>query len=1086
MALFLLLLSSAAPASGTGAPASGTGAGAPWCRFPALSPSGEEVVFSCMGDLFLAFTSGGTARALTRGEALDTRPCWSPDGRWIAYASDRHGNFDVFVIPAEGGEARRLTWHSAADVPWCWTPDGESVLFSSARTDEARSRLFPARYLPELYDVDAGGGRPLMRLTTPALEVSLRADGAMLYQDAKGMEDEYRKRHSSSVTRDVWLLDAAGEHRRLTDFGGEDLEPCWSADGRRVYYLSEEGGTLNVWERGIEGDSRRLSRHAMHPVRSLSVSRNDLLCYTWDGGIWLLEPGGEPRRLDLRVPVDRLADHPRTLVLVGDADEVVLSPDGWEAAFVARGEVFVCSVEHGTTRRITDTPEQERSVGFSPDGRSLVYAGERGGSWKLFRSDLALEHEQHFYSSSSVREEVLLEGAEDYFQPRFSPDGREVAFLAGRTELRIIDLASGEQRVAAPGDAYYSYEDGDLKYDWSPDGKWLALHILDKGRWMDEIALVPAEGGTPVNITQSGYYDHSPRWSADGRALLFLSNRRGLRSHGSWGSQDDVHAVFTSREAWEWHRLSEEEFEELYPEDEEDEEEGEKERKKRDRRKRKRRKDDPAELPVVDVEWRGLEDRLDRLTLRSARVYDYRLTPEGDRLITLARFEDKADLWITELRPRETRRLAELGIDGGSLAMDPKGDFVLVLSSEGALSRVDLEDGKVDPVPYSAELTLRQGREWEYFFEHIWRQVREKFYVADLHGTAWDSLRAAYRRHLQGVDNLHDFADCLSEMLGELNASHTGAFARRRGEDRDATARLGVIHDPAWRGEGLLVEEVLPEGPFDRSDSRLEPGMLIAALDGRSVGEGENPWPLLNRRADRPLRVTVREARRGGGSWDEVIKPLGARGLRELLYKRWWRRNAADVDSLSDGRLGYVHVRGMNDRSFRHVYHEVLGRYADREGLVVDSRHNGGGWLTDDLIAFLSGRRTFRNVVRPGGRVIGEEPFARWNRPAIVLINESNYSDAHLFPYAFRDNGLGRLVGMPVAGTGTAVWWETLMDGVLVFGIPQVGMLDEEGRLLENQQLDPDVRVENDPASLAAGRDLQLERAVQELLKELE
>jgi tricorn protease len=1057
-----------------------------WCRWPAISPQGDAIAFGYLGDLWLVPVEGGAARPLTRGPHLEAFPIWSPDGEWIIFSSDRHGNDDLFRVPRGGGPARRLTHHSGAERAWAVDSAGE-ILFSGSRGDAPASRLHPARFFSEVYGL-LPGGTALQRLTTPAEQISLRADGAWLYEPVLSMEDEFRKGHRSSAARDIWLKDAEGRHRRLTRDAGEDREPVWAPSGERFFWLSAQGGgTHNVWVRNLDGGGeRQLSFHEDEPVRGLSAADDGLLCYSQAGRIWTLREGGAPQPVSIELAADPLARHEQRLIYGDELSEARLSPDGKELAFIVRGEVFVASVEQGTTRRITDTPGQERSLDFAPDGRSLVYAGERGGSWNLYLARLP-EGEHHFYSAARVLEEELLVGPGETFQPRFSPDGLEVAFLANRTELRVLTLADRRQRVIVPETVNYSYVDGDQSFDWSPDGRWFALGFLDKGRWSEEIGVVSAAGGEILNVTQSGYEDFVPRWSADGRMLLFISDRRGLRSHGGWGGETDVWAVFPNRAGWERFQLSPERFEELHGE-EVDTPPVEERRGLFGRRKaaRKAAADSLNRCEPIELEAEGVERRIMRLTPRPSRIHDFVLAPDGETLYTLARFEQRADLWKTELRKGRSERLAELGLDGGSLEIDREGRFLLVLDSGGGLHSVDCESGEVEGIGVHAELRLRQTEEWAAFYEHIWRQVREKFYDPGLHGVDWEGLKARYARYLPHIDHRRDFAELCSELLGELNASHTGCFAWSTDEGRDASARLGLVIDPAAGGPGWLVAEVLPRGPFDRSDSRLRPGMRLLELDGiplESVSDG--PWPLLNRRAGQPMEALLLDPA-SGQRLRERVEPIDEGRHGHLLRQRWVERNAADVERLSGGRLGYVHVASMDDGSFRELFSEALGRWADREGLVVDSRVNGGGNLTDRLVAFLGGRRTFRMMVRPGPREIGEEPWSRWSRPSIVLMNESNYSDAHLFPHAFRDNGLGSLVGTPVAGTGTAVWWEELPGGGMVFGIPQVGILDESGRLLENQQLEPDLLVENTPESLAAGRDLQLEAAVAELLRQLD
>ncbi len=303
-------------------------------------------------------------------------------------------------------------------------------------------------------------------------------------------------------------------------------------------------------------------------------------------------------------------------------------------------------------------------------------------------------------------------------------------------------------------------------------------------------------------------------------------------------------------------------------------------------------------------------------------------------------------------------------------------------------------------------------------------------------------------------------------------------------EDGDATAALGLLFSPSEIADGLVIAEVLPGGPCGSAESKIRAGHVLTAIDGEALGPDVNPWRLLDRRAGKRVRLALRA--KGGETYEQVVRPIPQSEESELLYRRLLERRRAIVEEASNGRIGYVHVRGMNDRSFRHAFQETLGRNADKEALIVDTRFNGGGWLHDDLVVFLSGKRYMDFVPRGKERgSLGGEPLHRWSKPSCVLMSEGNYSDAHLFPVAYRMHEIGKLVGAPVAGTGTAVWWERLIQPGLVFGIPQVGMVDPEGDYQENKTLDPDVLVLTDPAKIAEGTDEQLLAAVKTLLEDL-
>lgn len=1050
---------------------------ATWFRHPALSPDGSLIAFSALGDLWVVSSEGGCARALTRDAFHETRPVWSPDGRTLVYTSDRHGNGDLFRVPVEGGPETRFTYHSAGDHPWDFLPDGRRVLFTSGRSGLPGSRQAPSGWPGELYSVDVETGELRNESLLAAEELAVGPQG-WLFERVISYEDEFRKHHTSSAAREIWLRKPDGGLVQATRFAGEDREPVWRPQGG-FYFISERDSCLNVFAGEVGGDARQLTFHRDEPVRGLGISRDGLLCYTQGGALWTLREGGQPRRLQVELGADTRASHSVNLPLDGGISEALLSPDGKELAFIAHGEVFVASVAHGTTRRVTDTPEQERGLSFAPDGRSLVYAGERKGCWRIYRSQLGRKEDLRFTTAAFLTEDCLVDGPDDCFQPRLSPDGKELAFLARRTELRVLNLKSKAVRVVLPERLGYSYVDGDQAYQWSPDSKWFTFHFPDKGRWSNEVGLVSAAGGAWTNISQSGFEDYEPRWAANGKAVLFRGDRQGMKSQGGWGGQEDVYLLGLTQAGHEWFTMDEEELQAFQEADSlaklaEEEKSG---------GKRHKDEDEAVEDSVkVEVELAGIDRRVRRLSTSSAVLADFLLSKDGETLYTLAAHTKGFNLYETKLRKEESTLLGELELDHGSFVGQTE-EALYILAPGGRVLAFKLAEAAPEDLVLKPEMTLRQDKEWEYQFDHIWRQVREKFYDPDLHGVDWEGLGKRYRRYLPAIDHDRDFAECLSELLGELNASHTGCFVSREAEDGDATADLGLLFDSAWQGEGWRVAEVLPQGPCARSDSRVKAGDLLLKVDGQGVDRLDSSWLGLNRRAGDRVRLSLRDAK--GKAYDEVVKACDGGQRQQLLYQRWVDRNAAEVERLSQGRLGYVHVASMDGGSYRRLVHEALGRCADKEALVVDSRYNGGGNLTNELILFLGGRRVYRNVVRPDNHVLGEEPWQNWLRPSIVLMNESNYSDAHCFPFAYKFNGLGKLVGMPVAGTGTSVWWEGLMGGGLVFGIPEVGLRDESGTFLENHQLEPDVRVDNTPGSMEAGRDLQLEAAVAELLKEI-
>ena len=1043
-----------------------------WLRYPSISPNGKEVAFSYKGDIYVVSSEGGQAKQITSNKAYDYSPIWSPDGKTIAFASDRYGNFDIYTVSVKGGTPKRVTTHSAKDTPWTFTPDGKSILFTSQIQDPASSVLFPKSSMTELYSIPVDGGRPVQLLATPAEEISIIGKGSdFVYQDCKGGENIWRKHHTSSITRDLWKYQD-GKHVKLTDFNGEDRSPRVAADGNTVYFLSEREGTFNVYSFPLNNPSSvsKVTKHKTHPVRFLSISKNDVLCYGYDGDIYVKSGSNSARRLSVLVDSDN-SDNGLSKVDVSGGSDNAVSSDGKQIAFINRGEVFVVSTEYKTVKRITNTPEAEADVVFSPNGKKLAYASEREGIWNIYTAEFTRKEDINFPNATSIVEKPLFKNNKvDRRAPSFSPDGKELAYIEGRDKLMVMNLESGKTRQITDGSQCFS-TGGVFDYSWSPDGKWFAMSYSARNHYpYEDIGIVSAKGGEEmINLTESGYTDHSPKWVLDGNAILFKSERYGMRNHASWGTLEDAMIIFLNRKAYEDFNMSEEEkelekaIEKLASEGKSDE------KKDKDDKKKK--------IEDIVVELDNIDDRIVRLTPSSSNLGSVALSKDGKYLYYQASYESGMTLWKYDLKKNNP---SKIGPARGAMKWDSKQEVLYLLGS--SFSRLK-KDGKVEPISVRTEILIDLAAEREYMFNHVYRQEKERFYNKGMHGVDWEGLTQAYKKFLPYINNNYDFSELLSEYLGELNVSHTGSGYRTlQGFDRAITANLGLFFDLGWDGDGLKVAEILEMGPFDKSSSKLSVGDLIVAIDGVKILKNQDYFPLLDRKAGKRTLVSIKKA--SGEEVEMVTIPINQSKLNELLYKRWVKNTAKKVTELSGGRLGYVHIEGMNDKSFRTVYSDILGRYNHCEGIVIDTRFNGGGRLHEDIEVLFSGEKYLTQEIR--GKDACDMPSRRYNKPSIMLMGEANYSNAHGTPWVYKHKNMGLLVGKPVPGTMTSVSWETLQDPTLYFGIPVVGYRTAEGTYLENDQLNPDIDVENTKELVVNGRDEQLEAAVKALLNQLD
>lgn len=1039
---------------------------AAWLRYPTISPDGKTIAFGYKGDIYRVDVNGGVAVPLTIHEAQDMMPVWSHDGKSIAFASDRYGNFDVFVMPATGGTPTRITYNSAADYPFDFSVDNKQIIFGSGRNVQSSNlRFYSPRLFQNLYTVSVSGGTPILVSGAGMDRAHYNSKGTQIvFEDRKGYEDPWRKHHTSSVTRDIWVMDlASSKYRKISGFEGEDREPVFSSDDQFVYYLSEKNGNQNVYKASLlsKTTEQQLTSFKNNPVRHLSVSTNNTLCFTQDGEIYTLQNGGSPKKIAVQIYNDGRQNVEKNVAVNGNVGEFSLSPNGKEIAFITRGEVFVTSVEGAQTKRITNTPQQERMIEWSADGKTLIYAAERNDNWDIYTTSIVRKEEPYFYAATVLKETPLIATSAEEFLPKFSPDGKEVAYLENRNVLKVFNIASKQSRTIIPKGHNYSYRDGDLDFNWSPDGKYILADDEYFGFGGSHAAVIKADGsGSIEHPINSGFGEDNPKWAMDGKLITWANNREGRRSIAFQGNREvDIYGAFIDQAAYDQFKLSKEDFALL-----KEKMAGEK-------------KDSSAKKWSAD--FTDIENRKVRLTINSSSISDYAISPDGSKIYYLASFEKGYDLWVTEPRTRETKILAKLGGSPSGIEMSKDGKTVFV-TNNGSLLKVD-ETGKASPIGVSSEMVLDAAKERAYIFEHCWRQVRDKFYDPTIHGIDWKMYKETYVKFLPHISNNYDFQELLSEMLGELNGSHTGGRYSPQLLNPDATAALGLLYDETYTGNGLKVSEVIAGGPVAKANSNIKSGAIIEKIDGETLVNTEDWSKYLNRKVGKNTLLSVFDPKTNT-RFEETVKPIAFAEESALMYKRWTTLMYQLVDKLSGGKVGYVHIQGMNDGSYRATIDEVMGRNKQKEALIVDTRFNGGGWLHNDLNTFLSGKQ-YLGFAPQGNPVKPTEPMDRWSKPSCVVMGEGNYSDAFIFPYVYKDNGIGKLIGMPVPGTGTAVWWETQIDPTMVFGIPMVATIGKEKRPTENLQLEPDMKVQLPYEDFLNGKDLQIEAAVKEMLK---
>ena len=840
-----------------------------WMRENVISPKGDKIAFCYKGDVYVVGVQGGKAQQLTTNASYETAPIWSPDGKQIAFASDRNGNFDVYLVSAEGGVPQRITTNSASELPLAFSPDGKEIYFSAQIQKAAENVQFASGWITELYKVSIEGGRPEQVVAVPVCSMSFDKDGkSFLYYDRKGSEDKWRKHHVSSVTRDVVYYNAKKKtHTMLTTNVGEDRDPRYLPGYKDVVFLSERNnGSFNVYKAPANDLEKveQVSHFQTHPVRFLSVSNNGLLCYGYMGEIYTQRIGSEPQKVNIEIVNDQ---EPEQLVKQDfkGASNFSLSSDGKLIAFVSRGEVFVTGVdEYATTKQITHTPQAERSPFFSKDGRTLVYASERDGYWNLYQATMVRKEDYNFAYATLIDEKPLFDNdGIERSNPDYSPDGKEIAFVENRNILKVYNIESKKVRQITDGTQHY----GSIGYEWSPDGKWFAVTLITHMRDpYSDVGIVSANGDKKIyNITESAYFDDDPQWVLDGNAIIYNSDRYGMRSHASWGSQRDVFIAFLNQEAYDKFRLTKEEYallKETEKGKKDDKKDEPKKEEKSDKKKDKKggsstgseaaKDEKQKESKAIEVDLEHLQDRVIRLTPMSSNLSGMALSKDGEKLYFMTSFEKGYDLWELDVREKSMKILKKMGQGGAHLAVN--GDNIFLLSG-GNLQKVD-KGGKSTPIKFDATMELDLAAEREYMFNHVFLQTEKRFFMKDHHGVDLEMMKKAYQPFLAHINNNYDFSIMLSEILGELNVSHTGSGYRPSSKG-DATAEFGVLLDLDYKGDGLKIAEVVEGCPFDKKSSKVKAGSVIQKIDGVEITKDMDYYPLLNNKSGKTVLVTI-------------------------------------------------------------------------------------------------------------------------------------------------------------------------------------------------------------------------------------
>ena len=1044
-----------------------------------------KIAFTYLADIWTADENGQNIRRITVNRARDVYPRFSPDGQWIAFSSDRDGNLDIYIVPVAGGTPKQLTHHSADDTVLGWAPDSKSILFASNRAED---------FAGKLYTVGITGGMPRDVGADMGVWASFSPDGSKLAINRHG-QSYWRKYYRGSNQTDVTIMDvAAKKFTNVTDFNGLDSWPMWGGDGF-LYFVSDRqgGGLSNIYrvpEKG--GSAEQVTTFKTGDVKWPAMSADGkVVTFEHEYGIWKFDVATKrATAIPLQIAAETQDNMTEVRTFNSEADDYSLEPAGRRVAISVYGEIFTAPTEQGDLVQLTDGPARDQSPVYSPDGRRIAYISDASGREEIYvgATDGAGQAEK----ISDV--DALKLGFS------WSPDSKAIAYVSSDARLRRYDLDS-KKTIELVSSRY-----GNISSPvWSPDGKWIAYSRPDYVRTND-VYLVPSMGGEERKVTFDSYNDGSPHFGPNGRKLYFIRGE-GFGGRGGGGGTSQIYAITLERE-------------ERDPEDPVERAEAPEGGAAEGRQ---RQADAPA--GPVTVDWEGLKRRTRQITRMPFSISSYTIAPDS-RTIAFVTTEPAGVRTIPVLYTiqQDGRRLTRVLAGGGGGGADDedapppgggrggggglsdltftrdgrtlyfregRGIYATNIAQQGGgggggggAAPSGGREASRRRINFTPRVRIELAAQWKQMFGDAWRTMKYRFYDPKMHGHDWDAMKVKYEPLVQHVGDRQELLNVINEMIGELNASHTGAAGGRGGGGGGvSTGYLGFDLQADPKAGRYKVTHIYEDGPADKDWVKASVGDYLLAIDGKPVKAGDEYWALLNHRLNRKVEVTLNSTPSETGAWKTRIAPVNQGAHNQLRYERWVKARRAQVDKLSGGRIGYLHIQAMNQPSLLR-FEKELRENRNKEALVIDQRWNGGGNIDQELLAILVQREY--QIWQPRGTEPAPRPFAGFFGPKVVMQNWRSGSNAEMFPAGFRSLGLGKVIGQPTAGAVIGTGSYSLIDGSTV-RTPGVGVFlaDRQRTNMENFGVPPDIFVENTPEDNLAGRDREIEVAVQELMKQL-
>lgn len=1037
----------------------------PFLRDLRLSPDAQSIAFSYQGDIWFWQNLEGNPLRISLHEAYESNPIFSPDGKSLAFNSTRFGSNDIFISDLKGQSLERLSYHSASDNLSDWHK-AKGILFS---TERAYNRV---EWDPEIHHFPNASGTP-QRLLGALGEMAVVSPNGRYIAFTRGACRVSRENYSGPADNEIWIYDSESQkYSALTDNEVNDIYPQWISNDELVF-LSAREGRYNLKKSNLAGEASWLSNFKDEGIHHFSVAQAKV-AFSRGSTAYLgdLNAISEAKALNPSLPGDYRFYPTERKTYRNAISDYTISPNGKLVALEIHGEIFVKEIDEdeSRTRNLSNHPYFDREPAFINDS-VLIFSSDRSDDTYNFYAVKSSDDKKSGLFES-LRHEIsdYRSGKADMRSAKLSPDGKRLAWLENDQRLMVADL-NDKGEISNPKALVEAWH-GAGGIAWSPDAKYLAYHRDDLNFNTEVFIHEVKSGAEPVNISMHPGNDYGAVWSPDGSKLAFMSDRNN--------DDQDIWFLWLKRE--DWLKSEEERKYGYYFDDKSSEDE------------KKDEKSDKEDVKPVEIDFENIHMRLQQVTSYTGNESNVLIDKDGETFYFTKydALNKGSDLYKIKYDGSDLESLTKGGASPYNLQWDSdqKGMYYL---SRGSLKYIKTSGGKSTSYKHEAKMIIDKVEERKQVYAEASRLIRDRFYDPDFHGQNWDKLNQYYRDWAISASTDEDFRFVFNLMLGRLNASHMGLYGSSEADvNRERTGRLGIEVRPS--SGGVVVSRVIPNSPSDRSSNNLKVGDKITSVNGQSVNSEINFYALL---AETSEEVQILEVERENSKLEIAILP--SRSVSSELYEEWVATRKALVERYSKGRLGYIHIKGMDKPSFERFERELMASGYGKEGIVIDVRFNGGGWTTDYLMAVLSVRQHAYTIPRGAAKSLKDNeafsdyypyserlPLAAWTKPSVALCNESSYSNAEIFSHAYKSLGIGTLVGKPTFGAVISTGGSSLLNGSFIRLPFRAWYVKESGMNMENGPAVPDIVLDNPPNVRELNEDAQLKKAVEVLINQID